>query len=96
MVYLYSPPDPVLFKASSATYYSVSLLPEDESVQVINVKSILSVISMQPRYHLLEPEETPWFVCWKMGLEMGLLTGAEQHFDDDEADEEEGDYDIPG
>ena len=51
---------------------------------------------MQPRYHLLEPEETPWFVWEKMGLEMGLLTGAEQPFDDEEADEEEGDYDIPG
>ena len=87
VVSVYSLPDKDLLAASTGTYYSVRILPGEEGLRVISVKAIESVVSIQPRYYHLEPEETRWFIWEKMGLQVNALNGIPEEDDDDEDEE---------
>jgi hypothetical protein len=72
MVILYSPPDPKMLEESHFTVYSVTHLGE-AGIQVIDIKSIISVVSIQPHAYQLLPNEPCFFVWEKIGLDVSFL-----------------------
>jgi len=84
LILLYLRPDPNLFEQSSWKVYSVTQLDDDESLQVVYVKSIISVVSVQPHKHCLEDGYECFFVWEQLGLDMALLEGQEEHSPEDE------------
>jgi hypothetical protein len=74
--------DPLLFKNSFCTVWSMTSLG-DEGLQIIDVKSILAVISVQPHDHHVEAGDTRFFVWEKSGLDIGVLGGVEEELIDE-------------
>jgi len=81
---LYSRPDTNLFEQSSWTVSSVTQLDDDEGLPVVDAKSIISVVSVQPHKHCLEDGYERFFVWEQLGLDMALLEGWEEHSPEDE------------
>jgi hypothetical protein len=83
LVSLYSPPDKNLFEHSFHTLLSCTHAG-DASLQVIDVKSILSVVAMVP--HLPFPGDTSerYFVVEKPGLDVASLGGVVEDVPDEE------------
>jgi hypothetical protein len=73
MVVLYSDADTQLLEDSHFTVYSVTHLGEAQGLQVIDVKSIESVVSMQPHNHQLIAGESHFFLWEKIGLDVSSL-----------------------
>jgi hypothetical protein len=82
LISTFSQHDPVLFQNSSSVVSSMASL-EDEDLQVIEAKSIVAVISVQPHNHHIEVGNTRFFVWEKSGLEMGVLGGVEEELMDE-------------
>jgi hypothetical protein len=75
LVLLYSQPDADLLQESSWTVWSMKVLG-NEGLQVVDAKSIISVVLIQPHDHRLEDRDA-WFFVWEqMGLKMALLSGS--------------------
>ena len=72
LVSLYSKPDLVLYEESYWTVYSVTQLAMNEGLHVVNTKSILSVVSVQPHQHHVEEGDTCFFIWEQLGLDMSL------------------------
>lgn len=68
LVSLYGPPDADMREDSYGTLLACAY-QGDTSLQVIEVASILSVVSMQPLPRRPEDEEDLWFVVEKSGLD---------------------------
>ena len=80
MVRLYSTPDADLYKQSMWTVYSVTSLYCEEGLRIIDIKSIISVVSMQPWHPPgRDPDIDHWFVWEKIGLDVGVLGGSEEN-----------------
>ncbi|KAF8581056.1 hypothetical protein K439DRAFT_1619360 [Ramaria rubella] len=75
VVLLYSRPDEELLWDSFFTLYSITQLPQEVGLRVVEVQSILAVVSMQPHEHYLEQGERCFFVWEKFGLEISILNG---------------------
>jgi hypothetical protein len=69
LIHQYSKPDGQLLEDSYGTVYSVAQLEEEAGLQVVEAKSILSVVAMIPHSH---QGEAQWFVWEQMGLDFGL------------------------
>ena len=83
MVSLYSGPDINLYVSSFHTVYSVTKLPPESGLLVIDAKSVISVVSVQPHFNHGIPGDERFFVWEKIGLSMSLL-GGEEELDQDE------------
>jgi hypothetical protein len=83
LVSLYSQLDTSLYKKSCWTVYSITRLEDSEGLHVIDAKSILSVISVQPHSHQLIPGEQHFFVWEQLGLDMALLQAEEDPGEDE-------------
>ena len=73
IVSLYSRPDPQVYKDSCWIVYSVTQLPEEHGLQVIECQTIQSVMSVIPHDHHVESGDRHFFVWEKMGLEISLM-----------------------
>jgi len=73
LVQLYSEPDQELLVKSSKALYSVTQLNQEQGLQVIEAKLIISVVSMQPHSFKRHPDEQRYFVWEQLGMEIGLL-----------------------
>jgi hypothetical protein len=75
LVSLYSRPDEDLFRQSNWTVWSVTE-GGPSSLQVIDAKSILSVVSVIPHNHHVNADHSDkrFFVWEQMGLDMALLS----------------------
>ncbi|KAF8151584.1 hypothetical protein B0H34DRAFT_664807 [Crassisporium funariophilum] len=82
LVSVYDPPDPDLLRDSSHALW-VSLYRGNESLKVINITLISTCVAMVP---FAKPPDGRFFVCEKMGLEIGYLGGSQ---------EEDGDANDP-
>jgi hypothetical protein len=74
----FGPPDDFLLAESSNTVYSCE---KGETVMVIDVKRIRSVVGMLP--HQVDEEER-WFLVEKPGLDVWDMGGFEEEMDDDD------------
>ncbi|KAF8068694.1 hypothetical protein FPV67DRAFT_1414845, partial [Lyophyllum atratum] len=72
LVSFYGPRDESLFQESYFTIWSMAKLGVD-GLKVIEAKSIVAVVSVQPHDHHVEDGDTRYFVWEQMGLEMALL-----------------------
>jgi len=54
--------------------YSVTKLADTKGLCVVEAKSILAVVSIQPHSHKLNDGEKCCFVWEKLGLEMGIFS----------------------
>jgi hypothetical protein len=81
LVLLYSPPHEELLKLSHFTLWSCSH-HSNESLMVIDMKSILSVDAMVP--HQLFPGREHFFVVEKPGLDVASLRGVLEDVQDDD------------
>ena len=70
LIQCYSRPDYVLLEQSCWTVYSVTQIDEQTGFVVVDVKSILAVVSMQPHNHHVKPSEQRFFVWENMGVDM--------------------------
>lgn len=70
---LYSRPDETLLEQSCWTVWSITELG-DLGLRVIEAKSILAVVSIQPHNHHVVPGDTRFFVWEQIGLDMALLS----------------------
>ena len=70
----YGPPDAELLHQSSNALW-VSQYQGNEQLKVINIKSIATCIAMIP---FMDPPDGRFFVCEKMGLEIGYLGGVDE------------------
>jgi hypothetical protein len=73
LVSLYSPPDQDLLEASSQALWACQYLG-DESLCVINVKTIISVVAIVPLPHSGQPKGM--FVVEKLGLDVAEMGGS--------------------
>jgi hypothetical protein len=83
MVSLYSPPNPTLLKESYNTLRS-SVSGGPNSLRVIDVKRIHSVIAMVPHRPFGPNSEQHYFVVEKPGLELAELGGHRDDVPDDD------------
>ena len=60
------------------TVYSMTKLDDTEGLRVVPIKSILSVISVQPHSYQVVPGEQRFFVWEQIGLDMSILLDAEE------------------
>lgn len=81
LVSLYSRPDEDLFKQSNWTVWSVTEQGQ-LGLRVIDVKSILSVVSVIPHNHHVQADSSDecFFIWEQMGMDMALLS---RHGEDD-------------
>jgi len=77
LVSLYSRPDPELYKESCWTVYSITELPEEHGLQVIECQTIQSVMLVIPHDHHVESGDRHFFVWEKMGLDIALMGAPE-------------------
>ncbi|KIJ53714.1 hypothetical protein M422DRAFT_154434 [Sphaerobolus stellatus SS14] len=73
LVQTYSLPDEELLAKSSRTLYSVTQLREQEGLQVIKAKDIISVVSIQPHDFKRMAGEQRYFIWEQLGMGIGLL-----------------------
>ena len=75
LVSVYSRPDEDLFKRSNWTVWSVTEGGQN-GLQVIDAKSILSVVSVIPHNHHVNADasDVRFFVWEQMGMDMALLS----------------------
>lgn len=88
---MYGAPDPHLLEASSGVVWAAPYRGED-SLAVIEVSSIVSVVGMIPHDFdtpTTNGVETLWFVLEKLGAERDWVGDLEQDLDDDEEDDDE-------
>jgi hypothetical protein len=71
LISLYDPPDPDLLRDSSNALW-VAHYRGDDNLKVIDIKSIATCVAMIP---FTKPPDGRFFVCEKMGLEVGNLSG---------------------
>jgi hypothetical protein len=86
VVTLYSRPDEDLFKQLNWTVWSVTEQGES-GLQVIDAKTILSVISVIPHNHHVcaDSSDERFFIWEQMGMDMALLSShGDIHGEDDE------------
>ncbi|KDQ10432.1 hypothetical protein BOTBODRAFT_178101 [Botryobasidium botryosum FD-172 SS1] len=78
LVSMYPPHDPTLFQKSEHTLRACTL-PGADSLRVINVKDVLSVVAMvpMPRHSWIEGKPTV-FVVEKLGLDISHMGGAKE------------------
>lgn len=74
LVSVYDPPDLDLLRESSHALW-VTLYRGNESLKVINITSISTCVAMIP---FTKPPDGRFFVCEKMGLEIGYLGGLQE------------------
>lgn len=74
LVSLYGQPDADLLEDSYHTLW-VSKYTRNESLRLITINSIISVVSMQPYPGDSEEELNRWFVVEKSGLDDVVLSG---------------------
>ncbi|KAF8956352.1 hypothetical protein BDZ97DRAFT_1671721, partial [Flammula alnicola] len=72
LISVYDPPDPDLLRESSHALW-VALYRGNESLKVIDITSISTCVAMIP---FTKPPDGRFFVCEKMGLEIGYLGGS--------------------
>jgi hypothetical protein len=72
LVSTYSPPDPALLQHSYKTIWATQYL-EGEGLEIINVRSILSVVCISP----LPSRDGFFYVSEKLGLEVTALVDME-------------------
>lgn len=85
LVSIFSEPDRLLFESSSGTVFSCQYRGAD-AYQVIEVTSILSVVSMVP----IQQGGTPrFFLVEKLGLEMAYLAGISEDLNSTAGEQEE-------
>ena len=77
VVSIYSRPIQSILDSSFNTLWACSYMGV-AGIQVIELSSIISCVSMQPLPRLPEDPESLWFVLEKSGLEDLQLTGAEE------------------
>ncbi|KAF8584574.1 hypothetical protein K439DRAFT_1646904 [Ramaria rubella] len=73
LVCLYSRPDAFMWEQSCKTVFSVTLLSETEGLRVVDVKSIVAVVSMQPHVYQV-PGQCRRFFCVgedRSGIDIG-------------------------
>ncbi|KDQ09613.1 hypothetical protein BOTBODRAFT_178841 [Botryobasidium botryosum FD-172 SS1] len=86
LVTIYPDPDPTLLEKSHHTLHAIACkLPGPNSLRVVSVKDIRSVVGMvpMPQHAWLDGESTV-FVVEKLGLELAYMGGAEEPIDDDD------------
>jgi hypothetical protein len=82
MVWLYSAPDGDLYKQSMWTVYSVMSLHCEEGLHIIDIKSIKSIVSMQPWHPPgRDPDIVHLFIWEEIGLDVGVLGGSEENIE---------------
>lgn len=74
LVSIYGPPDADLLEDSYHTLHACTYQGQD-SLKVVKISAILSVISMQPLPLIGDEQEQKWFVVEKSGLDDTELTG---------------------
>jgi hypothetical protein len=79
LVSVYDPPDLDLLHESSHALW-VARYRGNEALKVINITSISTCVAMVP---FTKPPDGRFFVCEKMGLEIGHLGGSHEEVDDD-------------
>jgi hypothetical protein len=75
MVCVYGPPDSDLLQDSCHTLHAFPRHNFESNVQVIDIASIISVVSVQPLPKLTADEEDRLFVIEKSGIDDTELTG---------------------
>ncbi|EDR02845.1 uncharacterized protein LACBIDRAFT_307984 [Laccaria bicolor S238N-H82] len=83
LISLISRPDEDLFSESFHTVWSVTELGDD-GLQVVNAKSILSVVAVIPHNHHVEETDKRFFIWENIGSDVGLLSDAAGAVDSDE------------
>jgi hypothetical protein len=63
----------VLYEESFHTVYSVTQLPVEEALHMVEAKSILSVVSVQPHDYRVGEEDSHFFIWEQLGLDIGIL-----------------------
>ena len=71
LISVYDPPNSELLDQSSGALW-LERYRGDETLKVINIKLILTCVGMIP---FVEPPDDRFFVCEKMGLEIGSFCG---------------------
>lgn len=71
LISVYDPPDEDLLRDSSNALW-VALYRGEDHLKVIDIKSIATCVAMVP---FTKPPDGRFFVCEKMGLEVGNLGG---------------------
>lgn len=75
---MYSPPDLELLQESSHALY-VTQYMGNNTLKVITIKSIATCVAIIP---FTSPPDGRFFVCDKMGLQIGLYSGSEENPND--------------
>ncbi|KAF8508135.1 hypothetical protein JB92DRAFT_2733590 [Gautieria morchelliformis] len=72
VVRLFSCLDPILYEESQCTVYSVMELDDTDGLQLVDAKSILSVVAVIPHAYHVRPDKTDkcFFIWEQMGLEL--------------------------
>ncbi|KAF8524025.1 hypothetical protein JB92DRAFT_2704249 [Gautieria morchelliformis] len=83
LVTLYSRPDAFMLEESLGAVYSITKLDENVGMKVVDIKSIKSVVSIQPHPYFPPSGEESFFVWEKIGLEMMSLADAGEEIPDD-------------
>jgi hypothetical protein len=79
LISVYGPPDAELLQQSSGALW-VSQYHGCEELKIIDIKSIATCVAMIP---FIDPPDGRFFVCEKMGLEIGYLGGVEEDLDNE-------------
>ncbi|KAF8809319.1 hypothetical protein BYT27DRAFT_7222542 [Phlegmacium glaucopus] len=82
LVSRYSPPHADILKKSYNTYWSCTH-GRIEYIEVISVKTILSVVSIIPHKLFQDDSDHRYFVVEKPGLEIACLSGVEENIPDE-------------
>ncbi|KAF8578619.1 hypothetical protein K439DRAFT_1648728 [Ramaria rubella] len=77
MILLYSRPDMQLYQESYWTVYLVMQLLAQQGLHLIDVKSIVTMVSMQPHRHQVQQGEQRFFVWEYLGLDVALVGNGE-------------------
>lgn len=80
LVSTFGQPNAELLQQSSGALW-VAEYQGNDTLKVIEIKTISTCVAMVP---FMDPPDNQFFVCEKMGLEIGYLSGAEENLDDGE------------
>jgi hypothetical protein len=82
MIRLYSAPDHDMLQLSFSAVYSVTEMELNNALQVIDVHTIISVVSVQPHDYKTIPSEQRYFIWEQIGLDIAILRGIQEEMGD--------------